>query len=170
MLDNTTGSRNAALGYQALLTNTTGADNTAVGAQAIYQVVSGIRNTAIGYLAGSSYTANEGNNISLGDNVTGTAAESNVIRIGTGITACYITGINGATSTGGVAGILRSIRSIGYIIHTITKTLDNRSPRNRYLTAPVRLNYPTSKNDLFLQPCDRQRRVSGYSCYRRRGG
>ncbi len=57
-------------------------------------------NTLIGYKAGSNYVLNESNNVIVGENITGTASENNVIRIGNASNAsCFVTGIQGVTVT-----------------------------------------------------------------------
>jgi hypothetical protein len=68
------------IGYQALHDQTSGANNSALGSLALGHVLTGSNNLAIGYHAGSSYVGAESSNILLAN--TGTAAESNCIRIG----------------------------------------------------------------------------------------
>jgi trimeric autotransporter adhesin len=54
------------------------------------------------------------NNIDIGYNVGGVAGESNTIRIGdSDITAAFITGISGATSSGGAAVFVNSNGKLG---------------------------------------------------------
>ena len=61
-------------------------------------MTTGGNNTVVGCTSGSAYTSSEGNNLILGYNIAGTAAESNVIRIGNSSnTSCYITGIEGVS-------------------------------------------------------------------------
>jgi hypothetical protein len=114
LYSNTTGNYNTASGYPALYSNTTGYANTASGSFALYSNTTGNRNTAIGYSAGLNQTTGF-NNIYVGYNVTGTAGESNVIRIGSGSTATYIAGISGATSSGGVAVYVNSSGRLGTV-------------------------------------------------------
>ena len=83
---------NTAIGSSAMRLATTGTQNTAVGSAALSALTTGIRNTAIGRLAGAGYTASESNNISLGYNVMGNSGESNITRIGTTQTDCYLAG------------------------------------------------------------------------------
>lgn len=71
--------------------------NTAVGYHSGIALTSGNTNTLIGVGAGSVYTTEAGNTII--DN-SGTAADSNTIRIGSTSTKCFILGINGVTVTG----------------------------------------------------------------------
>jgi hypothetical protein len=87
---------NIAIGFNSCLTATSG-HNTCVGYQTGNALIGGGSNTLIGYQAGTSYTGSEANNLCLGAGVTGTAAESNTIRIGSSTTACYITGIYGVS-------------------------------------------------------------------------
>ena len=107
LMQNSTGTSNAGLGFQALLQNTTGAGNTGVGSNALTSNTTGANNIALGAAAGSSLTT--GNyNIDIGH--TGSAAETNTLRIGTtasgsgaamtGQNSTFIAGIRGATLGG----------------------------------------------------------------------
>jgi hypothetical protein len=85
----------------------TGGANTLIGCFAGYVLTTGVANTVIGSAAGSNYTSSEGSNICIGYNVAGTAAESNVLRIGTATGAstgnlnkAIICGVTGITVTG----------------------------------------------------------------------
>ena len=110
---NTSGGVNTANGAGALSNNTTGGGNTASGVGALSNNTSGAGNTAFGYLAGSDLTTGV-NNIDIGSNVAGVAGESNTIRIGNpNITDAYVGGINGATSSGGVAVFVSSNGKLG---------------------------------------------------------
>jgi hypothetical protein len=81
-----------------VLNAVTGGANTGIGYQALNQVTTGTNNVAIGYQAGTNYTGTETNNLCLGFQVSGTAAESNVIRVGNSSHAsCFITGIQGVS-------------------------------------------------------------------------
>lgn len=83
---------NSGFGVGALGLCTTSGGNTAVGKGALNNLLTGSgSNIALGVSAGSGYTSNETNNITIGAN--GTAAESNVTRIGTNQTKCYLAGI-----------------------------------------------------------------------------
>jgi hypothetical protein len=53
---NTTGTRNAAHGFSALLGNTTGIGNTANGHAALYSNTTGGKNIAVGFIAGAYIT------------------------------------------------------------------------------------------------------------------
>jgi hypothetical protein len=96
---------NVAIGYEALNSTTAGL-NTALGANALDILTTGSSNVGVGFNAGSSYSSSESSNIVISN--TGTAAESNVIRIGTQGTGAgqqnvaYIVGplnISGAITT-----------------------------------------------------------------------
>ena len=97
----TTGGSNTASGATSLSTATSGASNTAIGFQALTALATGSFNAAFGNQAGANYTGSETSNILILN--TGTAAESNVIRIGTQGTGngqqntCFIAGIVGNT-------------------------------------------------------------------------
>lgn len=70
---------NVAIGTSSLVL-ATGANNTAVGYNSLDSLVGGSTNIALGFGAGSGYTGSESSNIVIGNG--GTAAESNVIRLG----------------------------------------------------------------------------------------
>ena len=125
---NTTGFQNVAVGHGALTTNTEGSFNTALGKStlalntgdgntacgnvALFDNV-GNNNTALGNIAGSNLTTGD-NNIDIGYNVGGVAGESNTIRIGNSdITATFITGISGATASGGAQVFVNSNGKLG---------------------------------------------------------
>ncbi len=77
---NTTGNNNTADGVNALYNNTTGINNTAMGHQAMFNNGSGYRNVAVGYQAGFAVTGSD--NITIGAQNQGKAAENGVTRIG----------------------------------------------------------------------------------------
>lgn len=88
--------------------NFTDSLNVAVGGSALRSVTGGSQNVGIGYMAGSSYTGTESNNIIIGALNSGTAGESNTIRLGreTSQNTCYLAGnvitttsLSGATRT-----------------------------------------------------------------------
>jgi hypothetical protein len=76
------GGNNIGIGEDALNSLTTGAANTAVGVSGLSSLLTGNDNVAVGSTAGNAYTGAETNNICIGQNVTGVASESNVIRLG----------------------------------------------------------------------------------------
>jgi hypothetical protein len=117
-----TGFNNLAFGFGSLQSITSGSDNTGIGANALSSVGTGGTNTALGYNAGTSvttgagnvlagyqaglnYTGSETKNIIIGLS-NGTAAESNVTRIGfssanaSNQTKCFIDGIRGISGSG----------------------------------------------------------------------
>lgn len=91
------GTSNVAVGCYSLQDATSGGDNVAVGYNSLSALLTGGGNIAIGVGAGISYVGAESDNILIGN--TGTAAESNVIRIGTQgtQTSAYMAGIAGVT-------------------------------------------------------------------------
>jgi hypothetical protein len=125
---NTTGFQNTAVGHSALFDNTDGTFNTAIGASALTLSTgdgntacgnvalfnnTGSNNTALGNGAGTSLTTGN-NNIDIGYIVGGVAGESNTIRIGNSdITATFITGISGATASGGAQVFVNSNGKLG---------------------------------------------------------
>ena len=92
---NTTGSYNTANGLDALYNSTTGNYNTAVGHQAMFNNDSGYRNVAIGFNAG--YAVSGSDNITIGAQNQGKAAENGVTRIGNKSyqSKAFIAGISG---------------------------------------------------------------------------
>jgi hypothetical protein len=102
------------LGGYTLQANTGGQNNVGVGFQALYKNTTGNNNNGIGYQAGYNLTTGS-NNIAIGN--AGVAAEANTIRIGTPgtQTATYLAGVNGATSTGGVAVFIDANGQLGTI-------------------------------------------------------
>ena len=115
--DITTGQNNCIMGYIALVNGSTATNCTAIGYQALTNA-SGNSNIAIGSLAGSNYGASETGNILIGN--TGTAAESNVTRIGTSQTTCYVAGVSGVTvANQNLVTINTSTGQLGSIANTI---------------------------------------------------
>jgi hypothetical protein len=111
LIDNVVGSFNTALGEGALTLNT-GDGNTACGNVTLFNNT-GNNNTALGNIAGTNLTTGS-NNIDIGYNVGGVAAESNTIRIGNDdISATFITGISGATASGGAQVFVNSNGKLG---------------------------------------------------------
>ncbi len=85
---NTNASFNTANGAYALLLDSAGSGNTAVGAYAL-STATGSNNIALGYQAGQTITSGS-SNIDIGN--PGLANDANIIRIGTGQTATYLSG------------------------------------------------------------------------------
>ena len=109
-----TGSDNAGFGASAMSLWTSGADNVAFGNAAGKGAgaTTGSFNTFLGSTTGSAYNDAESSNILVGYGIAGTAAESNVLRIGTAtgtgngeLAAAYIAGIY-AKTIGGTAGVV----------------------------------------------------------------
>jgi hypothetical protein len=74
---------NTAMGSVSLNSLTTGSGlNTAIGAGSASSLLTGTQNVFVGWNAGTGYTGAESSNIIIGAQVTGTAGESNVLRIG----------------------------------------------------------------------------------------
>lgn len=96
---NLTASYNTSLGSSSLATMTSGVANTAIGTLA-GSLLNGNGNTLLGKEAGISYVGTESYNICIG--ASGTAAESNKIRIGT-----YGSG-SGQQDTAYIAGIVHA--------------------------------------------------------------
>jgi trimeric autotransporter adhesin len=105
----TSGDTNTALGVASMFDATTAAGNSAVGYQSLENLLTGSFNISLGYQAAQNYTGAESSNITIGN--TGTAAESNVIRIGTQGSgsgqqnAAYMAGIYGS-SVGGTNALV----------------------------------------------------------------
>ena len=105
LASNTTGYYNTADGVESLSNNTTGFKNTASGLWALLSNTTGGQNTAVGFNAGANVTTGA-YNVYVGADVTGTAADTNTIRIGlpynggVGQNQTFIAGIHGTQLTG----------------------------------------------------------------------
>ena len=114
-LNSSTGSQNNAMGFSALVSST-GAANTAVGDSAFMNSTTGSFNTIIGWQAGTN-TGNDGDdNIYVGaTSGPASGAENGTIRIGDPgfISACYIAGITGQSSSGGVPVLIGANGKLG---------------------------------------------------------
>jgi hypothetical protein len=111
---NTIGAFNQAIGVSALIENVIGSANTAMGDSALSHNVNGSFNTVIGYFAGASVEGND--NIYIGaTSADGVTSESGTIRIGdpSFVSGCYIAGINGQTTSGGVAVFINGNGKLG---------------------------------------------------------
>jgi hypothetical protein len=107
---NTNGSGNTADGVGALQNNANGNYNTASGVGALGANTTGSYNIALGYAAGLNLTTGS-SNIDIGN--WGAAADTNIMRIGSGQTQTYIAGIYGATAASGVAVYVNSSGQLG---------------------------------------------------------
>jgi Chaperone of endosialidase len=113
LFNNTIGVSNTGIGGEALLENTEGNSNTAAGREALRHNTTRSNNTAIGVSAGEDLTTGD-NNIDIGFNVVGVAGEANTSRIGnTDITDTFISGISGATASGGAAVFVNGNGKLG---------------------------------------------------------
>lgn len=93
----TTSSKNVGIGQGSLgLLTTALTSSVAIGFDALGKVLTGGNNVAIGQSAGTNYTGTESNNILISN--TGTIGESNITRIGSIQTDCYLSGILHTTS------------------------------------------------------------------------
>jgi len=104
----TTGSSNTLVGGDAGESITGGTTNTIVGRSSGSLLTTGSNNIILGSAAGNNYTSSESNNIIIGNSITGTALEANVLRIGNttstgagGINKTFIQGIRGITPGAG---------------------------------------------------------------------
>jgi uncharacterized coiled-coil protein SlyX len=119
LYSNTTGSFNTAVGLTALLGDTTGNDNTAVGAGALQFNIGGSENVAVGLNALNNSRANNNvalgnfagfaqttgsNNIYIGNQIEGSAGESN---------ACYIGSIFNQTAAFGSPVLIDANSKLG---------------------------------------------------------
>ena len=118
-----TSSNNTAIGYISMLNYLNGnGSNTSVGFNSLVALQTGESVIAVGANAGTNYSTSESSNIVIGN--LGTAAESNVIRIGTqgaGVAQqnqCFIAGIDGATVTG-AAVLCSSSGQLGDIVSSV---------------------------------------------------
>jgi hypothetical protein len=115
---NTDGAQNNAMGFFAL-GNSGGAANTAVGDSAFMNSTTGSFNTIIGWQAGARMGVNvDGDDdIYIGATASPPASgtEDGTIRIGDPgfISACYIAGISGASSPGGVPVMINGDGKLG---------------------------------------------------------
>lgn len=134
-LQNCDGTSNVGLGYHSGQLLTSGTNNLCLGTLSLNALLTGSSNVAIGASAGANYTGSESSNVLIGQNVTGTAGESNAIRIGTSsATLCVIGGISGKTSSGGVAVLVNASGVLGTITSSIrfkedVENMEDRSSR-----------------------------------------
>ena len=119
-LQNNNSLENNALGAQALQNNTSGSANVAIGDSAFLNSTTGSYNTIIGWHAGDRDmvpNVDGDDNIYIGATasppVSGT--ENGTIRIGdpAHVSDCYIAGISGATSTGGIPVLVNGNGKLG---------------------------------------------------------
>ena len=115
VLRHNVGYANTAIGNVSLYSNTTGNYNTAIGESVLRTNTTGSNNTALGIGAGEGLdTGND--NIYIGMYVTPASGdESKTIRIGRTQSQTFIAGINGSTSTGGVAVYVNGSGQLGTV-------------------------------------------------------
>lgn len=94
----TSGSYNAAIGFQSMYIITTGTRNVGLGAYALNNNTTGSSNIAIGYDAATNVAAGNGENIHIGN--LGVSSDSGVIRIGTAgeQISFFVAGVRGVTT------------------------------------------------------------------------
>jgi hypothetical protein len=112
-LEFVTGIQNTSVGGNSLQATEAGGNNSAFGFGTLSALVGGSYNLSVGYNSGSSYTASESSNITL--NATGTASESNTLRIGSGtgtgnqqLQSAFISGISGVTVANSAAVLINT--------------------------------------------------------------
>jgi hypothetical protein len=148
----TTGNNNTCDGYASLYSLTTGSNNTAQGFNSLVFLTTGNSNTSFGYLSGSGYTTSESSNISIGFNVTGTAGESNVLRIGAGtgtgngqINSTNISGIRGVTTptNNAIAVLIDGNGFLGTVSSSerVKENIVDLPPNNIMKLRPRQFNY-----------------------------
>ena len=97
---------NTGCGVNTFSLITTGSNNIAIGNSAGVSLTTGSSNTLLGTAAGFNYASSESSNICIGVGATGTATESNVLRIGGGtgsgtgqINKAFVSGVRGITTS-----------------------------------------------------------------------
>ncbi len=143
----TSGGDNSALGFSALTSLQSGAGNVGVGYEAGAFLLTGAENTLIGDLAGTNYTGSESSNIIIGSNVLGTAAESNVLRIG----AATGTG-TGQLSKAYIQGIASvSVSNKNYVtIDTTTGQLGSDAVPTSFTWSVITANQTAAVNNGYI--------------------
>jgi hypothetical protein len=159
----TTGGNNTCVGASSGTLTTTGSSNTFIGYAAGTAALTGSSNTCVGAGAGSSYVGAESSNICIGNN--GVAAESSVIRIGTGQTKNWTAGIRGRTtdvndaiavlidSTGQLGTVSSSIRFKENVEDLFSRSQDRDSSSIIDALRPVQFDYkdrPSSRKCIGL--------------------
>jgi hypothetical protein len=124
-----TGDQNTATGQFALISNTRGYFNTASGESALARNTTGAYNTALGRDAGYNAAPTANFNLFLGAFVTGTASDTNTIRIGlpydgtNGQNQTFIAGIRGTTVTGGLPVVIDANGQLGTTSVAVTDSM-----------------------------------------------
>jgi hypothetical protein len=118
LASNIYGYYNPADGVESLASNTSGFKNTAAGLWALLSNTTGGQNTAVGFNAGANVTTGF-YNVHVGADVTGTAADSNTIRVGlpysggVGQNRTFIAGIYGTVVPAGVQVVIDANGQLG---------------------------------------------------------
>ena len=165
-----TGGNNTGVGYRAIANNILGENNTGVGSGVLSNLGGGVGNTAIGngalngLLAGSNnigignlvgeFLTSGDSNIYIGSSNDG-GDESGTIRIGYNNagdplqTACYIQGISGQTSTGGVAVFINGDGKLGTIVSSerFKHNIEDMGDTNILQVKPVSFIYNEDKTN-----------------------
>lgn len=163
-LENGKGGANIAMGYQAMFSNSTTSNSICLGYQTGYALTGGTANVAIGILtmnalttgssntivgnqAGQAYTSSESNNILIGNGVAGTTGESNITRLGSGQTACFISGITGVTITAGAAVLCDASGQLGTVVSSerYKENIVKLEKESILSLTPVSFNHKTDK-------------------------
>jgi hypothetical protein len=137
---------NCVLGQASLSSLSGGDNNVCVGDASLRFLLSGNNNVVVGRNSGNNYTAAESNNILIGGSISGNAAESNVIRIGSTQTRAFVAGIRGVT-TGAADAIPVLVDSNGQL-GTVSSSIKYKENVERltdsevlYELDPVEFNY-----------------------------
>jgi hypothetical protein len=150
LLNNTTGFGNTAVGQGAIALNVSGTANTAFGAGTLDSLTSGSFNIAIGGGAGSNLTSGS-SNIYIQN--TGSATDSNTIRIGDVQTRAFMRGIRGVTtgSANAIAVLIDSQGQLGTVSssRTVKEEIQDMADRSRRVLQlrPVTFRYTRPYED-----------------------
>lgn len=148
-----TGSLNAFIGVNAGQNVAGGSENTVIGQASLNALTTGSYNTVIGRNSGNAYTTSESSNIIIGRSVTGTAAESNTLRIGAGtgtgagqLAAAFIQGISGVTVASSAAVLINtSTGQLGTVASSARykENIQDITQSNIMKLRPVSFNFKT---------------------------
>lgn len=141
-----TGSNNTGVGALCFIVKSTGDDNTGLGAAAGFNLTTGAGNLLLGKNAGISYVSSESNNILLAN--SGTAAESNVMRLGTTgagagqVSTAFIAGVASVSVSNALHVVINSATGQ---LGTVATTGDVVGPASSTDNALVRFDSTTGK-------------------------
>jgi len=144
-----TGNQNTAMGSNCLSSLTSGTSNTGYGVNSLLSITTGVDNACFGHGSGSSLTLADSNNICIGISVTGTAGDSNTIRIGNGTqNRVFFTGIRGITTgvNNAIAVLIDGSSQMGTVSSSARykdniRTIDDVSSMRIQQLRPVAFNY-----------------------------